>query len=90
MRAAQLSEQFDKVGISLGVNTDKLKTYAGELKKLFPGQAAYLAKAGEFGKTILKQAELLRNKLGLSSEITKDLLEIKHYYHENQLIILIH
>ena len=71
MRAAQLSEQFDKVGISLGVNTDKLKTYAGELKKLFPGQAAYLAKAGEFGKTILKQAELLRNKLGLSSEITE-------------------
>ena len=71
MRAAQLSQQFDKVGISLGVNTDKLKTYAGELKKLFPGQAAYLAKAGEFGKTILKQAELLRNKLGLSSEITQ-------------------
>jgi hypothetical protein len=71
MRAAQLSQQFDKVGISLGVNTDKLKTYAGELKKLFPGQAAYLAKAGEFGKTILKQAELLRNKLGLSSEITE-------------------
>ena len=71
MRAAQLSEQFDKVGIKLGVNTDKLKTYAGELKKLFPGQAAYLANAGKFGKTILKQAELLRNKLGLSSEITE-------------------
>jgi hypothetical protein len=71
MRAAQLSEQFDKVGISLGVNTDKLKTYAGELKKLFPGQAAYLAKAGEFGKTILKQAELIQNKLGLSAEVTR-------------------
>ena len=71
MRAAQLSEQFDKVGIKLGVNTDKLKIYAGELKKLFPGQAAYLAKAGAFGKTILKQAELLRNKLGLSADITE-------------------
>lgn len=71
MRAAQLSKQFDTVGIKLGVNTDKLKTYAGELKKLFPGQAAYLAKAGEFGKKILGQAELLRNKLGLSAEITQ-------------------
>jgi len=71
MRAAQLSKQFDTVGIKLGVNTDKLKTYAGELKKLFPGQAAYLAKAGEFGKKILGQAELLRNKLGLSAEITE-------------------
>lgn len=71
MRAAQLSQQFDKVGISLGVNTDKLKTYAGELKKLFPGQAAYLANAGKFGKQILTQAEMLRNKLGLSAEITE-------------------
>lgn len=71
MRAAQLSKQFDTVGINLGVNTDKLKTYAGELKKLFPGQAAYLAKAGEFGKKILGQAELLRNKLGLSAEVTR-------------------
>jgi hypothetical protein len=71
MRAAQLSKQFDTVGISLGVNTDKLKIYAGELKKLFPGQAAYLANTAGFGKTILKQAELLRNKLGLSSEITQ-------------------
>jgi len=71
MRAAQLSQQFDKVGISLGVNTDKLKTYAGELKKLFPGQAAYLAKAGEFGKKILAQAEILQNKLGLSADVTR-------------------
>jgi hypothetical protein len=71
MRAAQLSQQFDKVGISLGVNTDKLKTYAGELKKMFPGQAAYLANAGGFGKEIMKQAELMRNKLGLSAEVTE-------------------
>jgi hypothetical protein len=71
MRAAQLSQQFDKVGISLGVNTDKLKIYAGELKKMFPGQAAYLANGGKFGKQILAQAELMQNKLGLSAEVTE-------------------
>lgn len=71
MRAAQLSKSFDKLGISLNVNTDKLKVYAGELKKLFPGQAAYLANAGKFGEKIGKQAELMRNKLGLSAEVTE-------------------
>jgi hypothetical protein len=71
MRAAQLSQGFDKLGISLGVNTDKLKIYAGELKKMFPGQAAYLANARGFGKEIMKQAELMQNKLGLSAEVTE-------------------
>jgi hypothetical protein len=71
MRAAQLSKSFDKLGISINVNTDKLKIYAGELKKLFPGQAAYLANAGKFGEKIGKQAELMRNKLGLSAEVTE-------------------
>lgn len=71
IRAAALSKSFDKLGISIGINTDKLKIYAGELKKLFPGQAAYLANAGAFGAKISKQAELMRNKLGLSAEVTE-------------------
>jgi hypothetical protein len=71
LRAAQLSKSFDKLGASVGVNTDKLKTYAGELKKLFPGQATYLANAGKFGKDIAKQLDLMRNKMGLSAEVTE-------------------
>jgi hypothetical protein len=71
LRAAQLSTSFDKLGLSIGVNTDKLKTYAGELKKLFPGQATYLANAGKFGKDIAKQLDLMRNKMGLSAEVTE-------------------
>ena len=70
-RAAQLSKSFDVLGVSLGVNTDKLKIYAGELKKLFPGQAAYIANAGNFGKQISKQAELMRNQLGISADATE-------------------
>jgi len=71
IRAAQLSKSFDTLGLKIGVNTDKLKTYAGELKKLFPGQAAYLANAKGFGERISKQLDLMRNKMGLSAEVTE-------------------
>ena len=74
-RAAQLSQKFDQLGISIGVNTDKLKQYAVELKKLFPGQAAYLANGGKFATQISKQAELLRNKLGLTGEQTEKFMK---------------
>lgn len=67
-RAAQFGYQFDILGKSLGVNAQKLKIYAGELKALFPAQAAYMANSGKFGKQILKQTELLRNKFGVSEE----------------------
>ena len=70
-RAAQLSVTFDTLGLALGVNTDKLKIYAGELKKLFPGQAAYLQNAKGFGGEIGKQLDLMRNKMGLSAEATE-------------------
>ena len=68
LRAAQLSQGFDKLGVSLGVNTDKLKQYAVELKALFPGQAAYLANAGTFGRKVAEQSTFLRNNLKLSAE----------------------
>ena len=71
IRAAQLSKSFDTLGLKIGVNTDKLKIYAGELKKLFPGQAAYLANAKGFGERISKQLDLMRNKMGLSAEVTE-------------------
>lgn len=74
-RAAQLSQKFDQLGISIGVNTDKLKQYAVELKKLFPGQAAYLSNSGNFATQISKQAELLRNKLGLTGEQTEKFMK---------------
>jgi len=75
MRAAQLSKGFDKLGISLGVNTDKLKTYAGELKKVFPAQAAYLKDATGYGRAVMRQAEQMRNKLGLSAEVTAGFIQ---------------
>jgi hypothetical protein len=68
LRAAQLSQGFDKLGVTLGVNTDKLKQYAVELKALFPGQAAYLANAGKFGTKVAEQSAFLRNNLKLSAE----------------------
>jgi hypothetical protein len=75
MRAAQLSKGFDKLGISLGVNTDKLKTYAGELKKVFPAQAAYLKDATGYGREVMRQADQMRNKLGLSAEVTAGFIQ---------------
>lgn len=68
LRAAQLSQKFDTLGLSIGVNTDKLKQYAVELKKIFPGQAAYLANTNSFTKALGKQNDMLRNQIGLSAE----------------------
>jgi len=67
-RAAQLGYKFDVLAKTIGVNSDKLKKYAGELKSLFPGQAQYIANAGKFGKQIAEQTTELRNQLGLSAE----------------------
>lgn len=68
LRAAQLSQKFDTLGLSIGVNTDKLKQYAVELKKIFPGQAAYLSNTNSFTKALGKQNDMLRNQIGLSAE----------------------
>jgi len=67
-RAAQLGYKFDVLAKTIGVNSDKLKKYAGELKSLFPGQAQYIANAGNFGKQIAEQTTEIRNQLGLSAE----------------------
>ena len=74
-RAAALGFQFDQVGKKLGVNSDKLKQYAGELKSLLPGQASYIASSGKFGEQILKQTEMLRNKFGLSAEAAEGFIK---------------
>jgi hypothetical protein len=84
-RAAQLSVTFDKLGLALGVNTDKLKLYAGELKKLFPGQAAYLQNAKGFSGEIGKQLDLMRNKMGLSAEATEGFIRNQSLISETTL-----
>jgi hypothetical protein len=84
-RAAQLSVTFDKLGLALGVNTDKLKIYAGELKKLFPGQAAYLQNAKGFSGEIGKQLDLMRNKMGLSADATEGFIRNQSLISETTL-----
>jgi len=74
-RAATLGFEFDKLGQKLGVNSDKLKQYAGELKSLLPGQASYLASSKDFGNQILKQTEMLRNKFGLSADAAEGFIK---------------
>lgn len=74
-RAAKLGQEFDKTADRLKINSDKFKQYAGELNKLIPGQTRFLKVAGGLGEKIAKQAELMRNKLGLTAEQYEQLLK---------------
>lgn len=74
-RAAQLGYKFDTLAKTIGVNSDKLKKYAGELKSLFPGQAQYIANAGKFGEQIAKQTTEIRNQLGLSADAAEGFIK---------------
>jgi hypothetical protein len=74
-RAAELGYALDGVGKSLKVNSDKLKTYVVELNKLIPGQARFYRQSSDFSTQILKESDLIRNKLNLSAEALQGVLK---------------
>ncbi len=74
-RAAELGFAFDEQGKKLSINSAKLKQYAGDLNKLIPGQTRFLKVAGGLGEKIAKQAELMRNKLGMTADQYEQLLK---------------
>lgn len=74
-RAAELGQQLDRAAANLKINSNKLKQYAGELNKLIPGQTRFLKNADGLGAKIATQAELMRNKLGMTDEQYQQLLK---------------
>jgi hypothetical protein len=75
--AAKLGQQFDKLGQSIGANSDKLKTYLVELNKTFAGQAKFFKSGDVFTTQISKEADLIRNKLKVSDDAFQGFLKFQ-------------
>jgi len=76
-RAAELGYQFDELGNSIGVNSDKLKTYLADLNKTFAGQAQFFKKGNVFTTQISKEAELIQNKLKITDDAFQGFLKFQ-------------
>lgn len=75
--AAKLGHQFDKLGQSIGANSDKLKTYLVDLNKTFAGQAKFFKEGNVFTTQISKEADAIRNKLKVTDDAFQGFLKFQ-------------